>query len=64
MISYVKSLVSCEEVREHNPMCERNLKVSFSHMPPYVHQKENEIVGILPGIQSTNLFFLQSCVLF
>lgn len=49
MIEEVRSRIPCSKVKNLNPICENNITVTFSHMPPYVHNKSGHVVGILPG---------------
>lgn len=54
MIEEVRARIPCPKVKKINPICGNNITVAFSHMPPYVHNNSEHIVGILPG----NIYFV------
>ena len=41
---------TCEEVLQHQKLCQQPLTVSYSSLPPYVFKDDNgKVVGLLPG---------------
>lgn len=45
-----RSFTSCSDVIRKNPLCGRNITVSYSNHPPYINVgHDGDIEGILPG---------------
>ena len=56
---------TCEEVFELQPLCKKNLTVSYSSFPPYVFTDSNGIVqGLIPGtyVRLFSFFVVLCCL--
>ena len=55
----VKKKKDCISWVEKYPLCAKNIKISYSSLPPYVFNSSGEIKGILPG--KSHVLYLDLC---
>jgi len=36
-LSSVKSTITCDELQRYNPVCKKNITVTYTDSPPYIH---------------------------